>query len=98
MMLYPIHFAHFYAAEDNPVHHTACTAAGVNSADADVSVFEVPPDDAEQVLRTAGRPLPPEEDMGEGGRIDRFFLVVGADAQGYGRLVHLTGDGVAVRV
>lgn len=96
--LYPIsYFPSFQTneAESDPVFSAACLTVGVDPDDEEVSVVEVNRDEAIYAIQSAGKALPPFDEVDEGVYADRFFVVSGLD-QGYCRLVHFRNDALCL--
>jgi hypothetical protein len=82
-------------AESDPIHTAACTVAGVDPEDEEVSVAEIDRDEAIEAIKAAGNRLPAFDQVEGGAYADRFFAVSGLD-QGYCRLVHFRLDALCV--
>lgn len=81
------------ASECDPVHSAVCEAADVNPSDAEVTVTGIDHDVAAEAILSAmqtipGLQMPPFDRIEAGAYSDMFYVVIGADPTGYGRLVH----------
>ncbi len=97
--LYPIsHLPSFQKneAESDPIFTAACTIAGVDPSDEEVSVAEIDRDEAIAAIEAAGNRVPSCDEVEDDVYVDRFFAVTtGGLDQGYCRLVHFSMDALS---